>query len=322
MDNATYDTTLENGTNVYGSDGDKVGSIIGVTSRYIVVEKGFFFPTDYYIPRSAVSGQNDDGIMLNVTKDDALNQGWNSEPTDLNDAGTDSSYLTTTTSSDAAGVITGRDATAGDYPADAADAGYATNTLDAGYTTSTTDLGYTGTGDPTAGAEVISDRQTVQGTATASRRLDRDDDSLTIDVREEELIATKRAEEIGSVRVEKVVTAEERTIDVPVSEERVRVTRRVVDRADTVGIENADAFEETVIDVPLYGEDVDVSKRTRVVGEVEIDKEAVQSTRRVEGTVRREDVEVIDDVDGGVEGVIDNQTAVIDPGTTTRQNKI
>jgi hypothetical protein len=45
-------------------------------------------------------------------------------------------------------------------------------------------------------------------------------------VHEEELTATTRQREIGEVRVETTVVAEERTIEVPVTEERVRVERR------------------------------------------------------------------------------------------------
>ncbi len=33
----------------------KVGTVAAVYPGYIVVEKGFFFPTDYYIPMSAVA---------------------------------------------------------------------------------------------------------------------------------------------------------------------------------------------------------------------------------------------------------------------------
>ena len=35
------------GMTVYAADGDKVGKVVAVDPGYIVVEKGFFFPTDY-----------------------------------------------------------------------------------------------------------------------------------------------------------------------------------------------------------------------------------------------------------------------------------
>jgi uncharacterized protein (TIGR02271 family) len=97
------------------------------------------------------------------------------------------------------------------------------------------------------------------------------------------------------------VVEEERTLDVPVTEERVRVTRRTVDRAGTA---DDGAFTEGTIDVPVRGEQVELEKRVRVAEEVEVGKEAVQRTERVGGTVRREEVRV------------DDQTVDADTGTT------
>src|SRR5690348_6464422 len=75
-----WQTTIADGMSVYGSDGDKVGTIVSVGPSYVVVEKGFFFPTDYYIPFSAIASQTENGVYLNVTKDAALNQGWDVVP--------------------------------------------------------------------------------------------------------------------------------------------------------------------------------------------------------------------------------------------------
>jgi hypothetical protein len=79
------DTTIEQwnipeGTDVVGADGDKVGKVVAAQSNYIVVEKGFFFPTDYYIPTTAIANFDGDKVYLSVTKDEALNQGWDLEP--------------------------------------------------------------------------------------------------------------------------------------------------------------------------------------------------------------------------------------------------
>jgi hypothetical protein len=51
MSSLSSATQISVGDEVYGSDGDKVGTVAEVQSGYLVVEKGFFFPTDYYIPR-------------------------------------------------------------------------------------------------------------------------------------------------------------------------------------------------------------------------------------------------------------------------------
>ncbi len=68
------------GTAVYGSDGEKIGDVADVHTDYVVVSKGFFFPKDHYIPTSAISTSDDQGLYLTVTKDQALNQGWDNAP--------------------------------------------------------------------------------------------------------------------------------------------------------------------------------------------------------------------------------------------------
>lgn len=82
MDSATSAWEVREGYDVVGSDGEKVGEVIGLNADYIVVEKGFFFPTDYFIPTSAIAAVNSDIVTLTVTKDDALEQGWDVVPGD------------------------------------------------------------------------------------------------------------------------------------------------------------------------------------------------------------------------------------------------
>src|SRR4028118_1918304 len=80
MDNSSYTNQVSVGDEVYGSDGDKVGTVAEVQPSYIVVEKGFFFPTDYYIPMSAVASAGNGQVSLNVPKDSALKSGWDVVP--------------------------------------------------------------------------------------------------------------------------------------------------------------------------------------------------------------------------------------------------
>jgi len=252
---------ISEGTDVYGSDGDKVGSVVAVQPNYVVVEKGFFFPTDYYIPTTAISSYDDGKVYLNVTKDQALNEGWDVEPT-----GDYDTTLTTTTT------------TGGGYVAD---------------------MGSTST---TVSDDVLRSDAGTMKTGYDTTRV-ADTDTLRVPIHEEELSATKTQREIGQVRIDKDVISEERTLEVPVTEERVRVERHVVDRP--VGADDT-AFEEGTIEVPIRGEDVQLQKSVRVSEEVEIGKEAVQRTEKVSGTVRREEVHVTDD------------TAVRGSGSTVR----
>jgi uncharacterized protein (TIGR02271 family) len=67
---------------VVGADEKKVGQVHSIQGDYIVVAKGFFFPTDYYIPRNAVATVSDN-VHLTVTRHDALLQGWGAQPADF-----------------------------------------------------------------------------------------------------------------------------------------------------------------------------------------------------------------------------------------------
>ena len=47
---STESNQISVGDTVYGNDGQKIGSVAEVQPGYIVVEKGFFFPTDLLHP--------------------------------------------------------------------------------------------------------------------------------------------------------------------------------------------------------------------------------------------------------------------------------
>ena len=67
---------LAEGTPVYDVNGDKVGSVSEqrVQGDNLVLQRGLIFPHDYSVPLRAVARADADGIYLNVTKDDVLNQ--------------------------------------------------------------------------------------------------------------------------------------------------------------------------------------------------------------------------------------------------------
>jgi uncharacterized protein (TIGR02271 family) len=254
------------GMDVVGSDGEKVGEIDAVEQDYFVVRKGFFFPQDHYIPMTAISSYDEDGkVYLNVTKDEALEQEWGAPPAATTGATYESTETVETTASNwGQGDMT-------DYAADVDTGSVGSRTVDAGYV------------DDTAYVD-----ETVT-TGTGYVDTDVRGDRGTIDVHEEELTATTRPVERGEVRVHKDVVEEQQTLEVPVTEEEVDITRRRVDRTVT----DADhAFEEGTIEVPLRGEEVEVEKRARVVEEIDIDKTAVERTEQVGGTVRREEVHI------------------------------
>ncbi len=292
MDNTSTTTSnagewiVQPGTDVYGTDDKKIGSVDDIQGDYLVVHKGFFFPKDHYIPFSAIASHTDDRINLNVSADEAGTMDWDQAPTST-------STSTTTTGGYAtndydAARVPGTEGVDGAYATDTTMTGTGvtgTAVSDGSVTDATARTGYDT--DTATGTEAAPFEHRTAGTVAHSD----DSDDIRVPVVEEELSAIKRGVERGAVRVETNVTERDETLNVPVTEERVHVERRTVDRpADAADI----SAEGGVIDVPVYGEEVDMAKRARVVEEVEISKDAVQETRQVSGTVRREDVEVVD----------------------------
>jgi uncharacterized protein (TIGR02271 family) len=275
VDRTTQQWQIPEGTDVVGSDGDKVGKVVAAESSYIVVEKGFFFPTDYYIPVSAINNFDGDKVYLTVSKDEALNQGWDQQ---LTTEPLDSTYDTAYAGSVGTSTALEGDRLAGVTPTGLAD---------------DVDMAATDTTIRDSGVYNDTTRATTDVT---------DGDTLRIPVHEEELTATTRPVERGQVRVDKRVVEEDRAIDVPISEERVTITRRAVDReakSDDL------AFQEDTIEIPLRSEEVDVQKRDRVVEEIDIAKDTVQRTKRVADTVRREEVNVDEATTGATSQFVD-----------------
>lgn len=72
--------TIPTGAEVVDVTGERLGSVIAAAADYIVAEHGFFFPTDFYIPRAAIAEMTETTVRLALTKDDVLKQGWGVQP--------------------------------------------------------------------------------------------------------------------------------------------------------------------------------------------------------------------------------------------------
>lgn len=99
--NPQNEIVIAPGADVVGSDGDKIGTVKEVHPGYMTVEKGWFFPSDHYIPASAIADANEDTVFLNVARGEALKKGWENPPpsTDgANDTSTDTPDADGTTS--------------------------------------------------------------------------------------------------------------------------------------------------------------------------------------------------------------------------------
>ena len=223
---------IHDGDDVYGIDGEKIGAVTAVQPGYVVVERGRFFPTTFYVPAEAVATRGDGVVHLAVTKETALNMSWESEPP----------ISAAPLAADAAGRV-GTEPFAHDARPDAV-------------------------------------------------AHDHGEDRILVPLHAEDLTAATRPRRIGEVRLEKQIVTEERTIEVPVTEERLRVTRHPVDRPVAAGEAGP---EEAVIEVPIRGEEVLLGTKVRVAEEVELGKEAVRRTGPATATVRREEIRIAEE---------------------------
>ncbi|MEU6855757.1 YsnF/AvaK domain-containing protein, partial [Rothia kristinae] len=117
---------------------------------------------------------------------------------------------------------------------------------------------------------------------------------------EERLRATGQSErrETGRARLRKHVVTETETVEVPVRREELHIQRESIDPDSPEARAGAqDAFtgdgEETV--VTTYEERPVVSTETVATERVSLNKEATESTERVSGEVRKEEIEVDED---------------------------
>ena len=111
-----------------------------------------------------------------------------------------------------------------------------------------------------------------------------------VPVAEERLTVGKRERELGEVDIRKTVTEEERTADVTLRRDEVRVEE--VDVAERPPRAGEDVFDEGTIRVPVRGEEAVVGKEAIVTGEVVIDKESTTRQEQVRGTARKQHVDV------------------------------
>jgi uncharacterized protein (TIGR02271 family) len=235
MDNRMYP---QEGADVFGMGGEKVGTVKAVDTDYIVVEKGFFFPSDYYIPYSFISGVSDEGVFLSITKDEALSQDWGAVPS--------------------TGVEQGFDTSASAYEGTDADrAGRAYDTQAQGG-----DLEH-GRGETVAQVPVHEEelvaraRQAEAGEVTISKDVVTEQETIEVPVREERVRVDYRAPSGDATGTEHAF--EEGTIEVPVTREEVDVQKRVKQVGEVDVTKEGDERTEQVTDT-IRKERVDVDE--------------------------------------------------------------
>lgn len=227
-------TSVRNGMFVMGTQGERIGKVIRCDVDTFVVEKGVFFPKDYELRYDHITDVSGGTVRYALTD-----------------------------------FLRGRDIeTAASKPATAAQEAAATAA--------------------TAAAPVA-----ATATATA-RRAEKSQgrEEIRIPLMHEEIDIEKVARESGHIRIHKTVHTEEKHFSVPVTREEVIIEHVAIGR--DAALTGDDAFIEDTVDVPLYEEEVRVSKHS-VLDEEVVVRTVAQSVER-EGTamLRHEEAEVED----------------------------
>jgi uncharacterized protein (TIGR02271 family) len=233
-------TSVRNGMFVMGTQGERIGKVIRCDNDTFVVEKGVFFPKDYELRYDHITDISGGTVRYALT--DFL-RGRDLEPM------TAQAASTTGTPREAAASA----ASAAGAPAAAA----------------------TATARRAERAEKAGDREEVR-----------------IPLMREEIGIEKVARESGHVRIHKTVHTEEKRFSVPVTKEEIVIEHVAIGRDAAL---NADgAFSEDTVDVPLYEEEVRVSKRPILQEEVVVRTVAQSIDREGSATLRHEEAEVED----------------------------
>jgi uncharacterized protein (TIGR02271 family) len=144
----------------------------------------------------------------------------------------------------------------------------------------------TGTG---TGTGTTTGRNTSTGTTTGGNTGTRTGgDTESVIARDEQLNVGTEVRETGQVRLRKHTYTDTETVQVPVTREEVVVERESID-PNSAEAQRASGDEEVVV---TTREEVPVVDKTATAEKVTVDKNTVQDTQRVSGTVQREDIEV------------------------------
>ncbi len=71
---------IEQGTDVLCEDGDKIGEVVDILPGYLVVEQGFYDPSDIYVPIGLVARHDDVSLTLAITAEEFEQRDWSERP--------------------------------------------------------------------------------------------------------------------------------------------------------------------------------------------------------------------------------------------------
>lgn len=65
---------------VYSADGEHIGHIAEIYEDSFLIHKGYFFPTDRYIPYNEISGVEEDQVRLALNSEQIRDALWKKRP--------------------------------------------------------------------------------------------------------------------------------------------------------------------------------------------------------------------------------------------------
>ncbi|MDQ6905508.1 MAG: DUF2382 domain-containing protein [Chloroflexota bacterium] len=237
---------LAAGADVYGSDNEKIGTVADVGQNYFLVQKGWLFIKDLYLPTSTIAQADGNDVYLNLTKQQAEQMGRDELP-----SADDAWYGTQRTGAATTGV--------------AADTDYATGRTTDRMPERTTDreVGRDVRGNENVTVPVVEEqlkagvREIEAGRARIVKDVREEQQTIDVPVEHEEVYVTERAadrsatrEDLGMMdrdieiplREQEVVTQKEARVvgEVEVRKEMHRDTERVTDtvRREEVHVED------------------------------------------------------------------------------------
>ena len=250
-----------NGTDVYDTAGDKIGTVgqvyLNATSgdpEWVTVKTGLFGTKETFVPLREAT-VTDDRVTVAYTKDQVK---------DAPNIEADGPMLHT--EEDQLYTYYGLSGAGGYSDGDQNDATY-----QGGTDTYQGDAGYTG-------------RDT-----TATSNIGDDDKAMTRS--EERLVAGTRTEEAGKARLRKYVVTEQQQVTVPVSHEEVRLEREPITDANAGDAYDGAEISEAEHELTLHAERPVVDTETVPVERVRLGKETVQDQETVSGEVRKEQID-------------------------------
>jgi uncharacterized protein (TIGR02271 family) len=242
---------IRQGAFVMGTQGERIGKVIRLNADTFVVEKGLFFPKDYELRYDHITEVKDDSITYSL-----------------------SDYLQS-------------EARAKEIPRAAAAPTTAASTggMAAASATSAAAL-------PIERTRAAAERTFERERTTDRERAERGDE-IRIPLMKEEIGVEKVARETGHVRIHKAVRTEEKHFTVPVSREEVIIEH--VAATGEMSAQPGDAtFQEQTLDLPLHEEELRVTKHPVLREEVVVRTVAHAVEKEGTAVLRREEAEIED----------------------------